>query len=357
MNEPNTEVLAVCGPPGVGKSSLGWEISAQLRRAGITHAALDSDELDRVWPLSADDREQLCRANLATFWANAAARGVHRLVLVGVFLDRDANRGWLEDALAHASITWLVLEASDAVLEQRVRRREVGSEAEAQLPRSLAVARQFRARHPADGHVLVTDRRSVADLAARAIRLAGWEQPESRPVPAARLLRPSIMVRPYGDADYAACRALWVELIEHHRRIYAEPTIGGEDPGAGFDDYLATTVRVGSWVAEAAGAVVGLTGLLDRGPSGEVEPVVVAEGLRSVGVGQALIARVIDEAQARGYQYLAIRPVARNTSAIRRFHAAGFRTLGGHVDLTMDLGERRPSWMADAHLHGLDFAY
>jgi hypothetical protein len=37
----------------------------------------------------------------------------------------------------------------------------------------------------------------------------------------------------------------------------------------------------------------------------------------------------VKEARARGYQYLAIRPVARNVAAVRRFHAAGFRTLGG----------------------------
>ena len=59
----------------------------------------------------------------------------------------------------------------------------------------------------------------------------------------------------------------------------------------------------------------------------------------------------------RGYEYLAIRPVARNVDAIQRFFDAGFRTLGGHVDLTMDLAERRHRWLDGAHLHGLDFQY
>jgi hypothetical protein len=49
--------------------------------------------------------------------------------------------------------------------------------------------------------------------------------------------------------------------------------------------------------------------------------------------------------------------VARNISAIRHFHAAGFQTLGCHVDLTMDLTARRHEWLAGAHLHGLDFEY
>jgi GNAT superfamily N-acetyltransferase len=166
-----------------------------------------------------------------------------------------------------------------------------------------------------------------------------------------------VLVRDYADGDYAACRLLWVELTEHHRRIYKDPSIGGDDPGSGFDDYLATTERVGSWIAEIEGAVVGLTGLFDRGTSGEVEPVVVTERLRSEGLGRRLIDHVVQEAQARGYEYLAIRPVARNVSAIRRFHEAGFQTLGGHLDLTMDLKRRRHDWLQGERLHGLDFEY
>jgi len=110
-------------------------------------------------------------------------------------------------------------------------------------------------------------------------------------------------------------------------------------------------------VAEFRGGVIGLTGLFDRGRSGEVEPVVVAEAARNRGIGRMLIGRVVEEARARGYEYLAIRPVARNVAAVRRFHAAGFRTLGGHIDLTMDLAERRPEWLSGASLHGLDFDY
>jgi GNAT superfamily N-acetyltransferase len=69
---------------------------------------------------------------------------------------------------------------------------------------------------------------------------------------------------------------------------------------------------VGSWVAESRGGVIGLTGLFDRGASGEVEPVVVAESARNQGIGRMLISRVVEEARAHGYEYLAIRPVARN---------------------------------------------
>jgi GNAT superfamily N-acetyltransferase len=134
----------------------------------------------------------------------------------------------------------------------------------------------------------------------------------------------SVTVREYTDNDYLACRQLWVELTEHHRRIYGDPSIGGDDPGAGFDDYLATSARAQSWVAESHGGVVGLTGLFDHGVSGEVEPVVVSEGCRQRGIGRALVDHVVKEATQRGYEYLSIRPVARNVAAIERFTRPAF---------------------------------
>jgi hypothetical protein len=75
---------------------------------------------------------------------------------------------------------------------------------------------------------------------------------------------PELIVRGYAEGDYRACRALWAELTEYHRSIYRDPSISGDDPGAGFDGYLATPQRIGSWVAESRGRIVGLTGLLDQ---------------------------------------------------------------------------------------------
>jgi GNAT superfamily N-acetyltransferase len=166
-----------------------------------------------------------------------------------------------------------------------------------------------------------------------------------------------VSVRGYASADYDACRSLWVELTDYHRRIYGDPAIGGDDPGAAFDEYLADPHRIGSWVAESRGRVVGLTGLFNRGTSAEVEPVVVTEAARDQGIGRALIDAMVGEARDRGFEYLAIRPVARNVAAVQRFHAAGFRTLGGHIDLTMDLRERRHGWLTGASLHDRDFTY
>jgi hypothetical protein len=40
-----------------------------------------------------------------------------------------------------------------------------------------------------------------------------------------------------------------VKLTGHHRQIYDDPSIGRDDPGTGFDAYLATPERIASWVA------------------------------------------------------------------------------------------------------------
>ena len=148
MRTSHVHVLLVSGPAGVGKSTLGHEIAVQLRRAGVHRVLSDSDELDRVWPLSAEEQDALNRANLSAFWSNASALGHHRLVLVGVFLDLGANRAWIEAAIPNARVTRVVLDASNEELGRRVRAREIGSGAEDQLARTLQQARHFRHAAP-----------------------------------------------------------------------------------------------------------------------------------------------------------------------------------------------------------------
>jgi adenylylsulfate kinase-like enzyme len=76
------QVLMLSGLAGVGTSTPGWEIAAELRRLGIAHVLLDSDELDRAWPLTTTERDTTGRAvpDLArqvierTGWAGQAAQ-------------------------------------------------------------------------------------------------------------------------------------------------------------------------------------------------------------------------------------------------------------------------------------------
>jgi hypothetical protein len=98
-----TKILLITGPAGVGKSTLSWEVSAQLAAAGLRHAAIETDELDRIFPLpSTSELEDLrpgmtdiSEINLASIWGNYRALGCDRLILSGVMVFLDETRKWI----------------------------------------------------------------------------------------------------------------------------------------------------------------------------------------------------------------------------------------------------------------------
>jgi len=160
-------------------------------------------------------------------------------------------------------------------------------------------------------------------------------------------------IRAYEPTDREACRALWRELTEHHRELYADPGIGGADPGDRFDEFLEHPHFVAAWVAVRDDEVVGLTGLLRGEEGAEIEPVVVSRPVRGQGIGRRLVEHVMDEARGRGERSLSIRPVARNASAIRHFLRAGFTTVG-RIELFQSLEPSDRAWQPGVTIHGLD---
>jgi hypothetical protein len=169
----DTEVLAISGAAGVGKSSTAYEISELLSRAGIAHALIDTDELDRIVPVP-DDVARLSERNLAAVWAGFHERGIRRLILVGVFLHRPSELPWIRRAVPNAHITLVRLVASEATLKDRIARREVGSGGAAQLARTQRQLEVFAAETRPDVHLVTTDGRSIHDVAAELVRLSGW---------------------------------------------------------------------------------------------------------------------------------------------------------------------------------------
>jgi 2-phosphoglycerate kinase len=167
------EVLVIGGPAGVGKSSTAFEVSNQLQHVQVPHALIDTDELDRIYPVPSD-LGALTERNLASIWQSFAERGTQRLVLVGVFLHRESELTSVRRATSAEHITLVQLAASDETLRERVGRREIGSAADAQLTRTLRQARELQMDVAADVHVLDTDSESVEETAARILEIAGW---------------------------------------------------------------------------------------------------------------------------------------------------------------------------------------
>jgi len=169
-----------------------------------------------------------------------------------------------------------------------------------------------------------------------------------------------ISVRKYRDCDYDVCRSLYGEMALYHAEIYEDPSIAGDDPGRGFDVYIARADRCGSWVAVSDGKIIGFAGLLDTvGEEGvaEVEPVVVSVDSRGEGIGSKLIRHVIKEARKKGFRFLTIRPELRNEEAFSLYVRLGFN-LAGHIELFQDLSptsERK--WKPGIVIHGNELKY
>jgi N-acetylglutamate synthase-like GNAT family acetyltransferase len=161
-----------------------------------------------------------------------------------------------------------------------------------------------------------------------------------------------ISIRAYEDGDLDHCRRLWAQLTEHHREIYGDPSIGGDDPGLFFDDHLARVGPAHIWVAVDDGVVRGMVGLIVDGEEAEIEPVVVARDCRGDGVGRQLLTRAVAEARQLGVRFLSIAPVARNHRAIELFVREGFATVG-RIELFTELRPSDRQWKDGITLHGL----
>ncbi|MEZ0109068.1 2-phosphoglycerate kinase [Catenulispora sp. EB89] len=169
------DVLLIGGRSGVGKTTAGWEVSAQLRVAGVGHALVEGDNLDQIFPAPAGDpdRSAITEANLAAMWRNYAALGCRRLIYTNTvsvlepdLIDRAVGGG--------ARITSVLLTADDDTARRRLGRREVGSQLEAHVLRSGTMAAYLEAVAPAGVQRVKTDGRAAVDVARDIIDLAGW---------------------------------------------------------------------------------------------------------------------------------------------------------------------------------------
>jgi hypothetical protein len=112
-DEGDMQLLLITGPAGVGKSTLSWEMSAQLAAAQVAHAVIETDELDRVFPRpNADELDRIqpgttdvSSINLAAIWSTYRALGHTRLIMSGVMMHLDLDKRWILSAIPEAQIT------------------------------------------------------------------------------------------------------------------------------------------------------------------------------------------------------------------------------------------------------------
>ncbi|MFI6350966.1 hypothetical protein [Streptomyces sp. NPDC050560] len=173
----HTEVLLIGGRAGVGKTTVGWEVSVLLRAAEVAHAVVDGDFMGQVHPAPEGDRDRarITEENLTAVWANFARHGYRRLVYTNTRSVLPEATGMFERAMAdEARIVRVLLTASDATVRERLGRREIGSELDRELAGSVRSARLLDRRAAAGTVRVATDGRDVGDIARDTVAATGW---------------------------------------------------------------------------------------------------------------------------------------------------------------------------------------
>ncbi|GAB3985698.1 hypothetical protein GCM10029978_099230 [Actinoallomurus acanthiterrae] len=175
MNQ--AQALLIGGRSGVGKTTVGWEVSARLRAAEVPHAIIDGDFMGQVHPAPPcdPDRSRITERNLSAIWANFAALGHRRLIYVNTLCVLAETTGMFERSMGgDVRIVRVLLTASDATADARLTGRELGSELQEGLEASMSKSRLLDARVPSDTVRVTTDERSVLDIARDVVTATGW---------------------------------------------------------------------------------------------------------------------------------------------------------------------------------------
>ncbi|MFF1628687.1 hypothetical protein [Streptomyces sp. NPDC058272] len=171
------EALLIGGRAGVGKTTVGWEVSAQLRAAGVAHAVIEGDFMGQVHPAPPGDphRAGVTERNLRAVWGNYAELGHRRLVYTNTVSVLAESAGLFGGALgADVRLVRVLLTATDETTAGRLERREIGSELGRELENSVHKARLLDERATADTVRVATDDRAVTDIAREIVAATGW---------------------------------------------------------------------------------------------------------------------------------------------------------------------------------------
>lgn len=170
-----SQLLLIGGRSGVGKTTVAAEVHRQLSEHGVRHAWIEGDNLDMAFPVPWEQGYTLPEANLAAMWSHYRAHGYTRLMYVNTASVVAPVIGDLIAAMGDdPSVTGVLLTSSDEVAEQRLLQRQVGGGLDYAVGRSREAAVGLEAEAPEEVTRLDTDGRSVTDLAAEVIQMAGW---------------------------------------------------------------------------------------------------------------------------------------------------------------------------------------
>ncbi len=170
--ELTTKLLIVSGPVGVGKTTVGHELSERLCGLKTAHTFVDLDALAQTYPRPDDDRfgTNLALRNLAAIWANCrVARS--KVLIISRVVETFGDVDDIERAVSISPAITCQLSASDEALADRIERRETGSGLARHKKRAVELARLLNSSAPANFSVETDDRRPP-DIADEVLRRA-----------------------------------------------------------------------------------------------------------------------------------------------------------------------------------------
>jgi hypothetical protein len=162
-----SSVIVLTGPVGVGKTSVAWEMTEVLDERGESFGFFDPDAL-HFRPVSADDPfgYRVWSKALEAAWP---LMGTERLLVPLVVEERERAAELIPDA----ALTVVRLTAESATIEERIRRREIGSGLDWHLARARELEAHWR-EHPVEDFCVETDGRSVREVAVEVLTRSGW---------------------------------------------------------------------------------------------------------------------------------------------------------------------------------------
>jgi len=116
--------LWLCGPMGVGKSSVGWEIFTQLRNVGIKTGYADADQLGLCYPVPEDDpvNHRVKSLNLGAVYHNFRDAGARCFIFSGSVKSAEEVRMY-RDQIPGAALSFCMLHADPSLIKERFLQR------------------------------------------------------------------------------------------------------------------------------------------------------------------------------------------------------------------------------------------
>jgi len=168
------KLLLISGSVGVGKTTIGNELSTLLEADEVRHTYMDLDALAYTFPRSSSDPfgDELAIENLIAVWANCRKRGSENLIIPRV-IDSKAYAQKISDAVGIPNPVICRLTASDQTLLQRVRTREIGSNLSWHENRTIDLSAELD-KSAIEDFTIETDARSITDIATDIMQRISW---------------------------------------------------------------------------------------------------------------------------------------------------------------------------------------